>query len=192
MNPGSLLNTLSGDEPNLGDVWVWYEFQRALVGEETSRVLAALGAGTGPTQSRYLGKTREELEADFAFQVNELGSAAAMLMLASAEAAMRVDFVERVGQKKKDPVSRRLREIHRRRKERIRLEEDILDTWVSKAAEPDVKAAVSAFKGVLSYRNWLAHGRYWKPKLGRPAGYDPVDVFDVCRQLLTATAYKAV
>jgi hypothetical protein len=192
MNAGSLLNTLSGDEPTLDDVWLWYEFQWAVIGEEKGRILSALAAGIGPTESRYVGKTRDELETDFAFQINELGAAAALLMLAATEAAMRVDFVERVGQKKKDPVSRKFREIHRKRKDKVRLEEDILNPWVDKSADSAVKAAVSAFKGVLKYRNWLAHGRYWKPKLGQPSGYDPLDVFELCQQLLQATAYRVV
>lgn len=190
MSPGSLLNTLSGDEPTLDDIWLWYEFQRAMTGEEKGRVLAALSTAVGPTESRYFGKTREELETDFAFYVSELEAAAALLMLASTEAAMRNDFIERVGQKKKDPVSRHFRAIYKRRKDKVRLEEDLLDTWVAKTADTDVRAAVSAFKGVLNYRNWLAHGRYWKPKLGRPAGYLPGDVFDVCEQLLEATAHR--
>jgi hypothetical protein len=190
MTPGSLLNTVIGDEPSVDDVWLWYEFQRAIVGEEKSRVLTTLVAGTGLTESRYVGKTREELERDFSFQVEELKSAVGLLMLASAEAAMRVDFIERVGQRKKDAVSRRFREIQKRRKEKIRLEEDILETWVEKTTEAEVKAAVSEFKSLLNYRNWLAHGRYWKAKLGRQSGYDPVDVFDGCKQLLKTTVTK--
>ena len=40
-----------------------------------------------------------------------------------------------------------------------------------------INSAVLEFKGVLNLRHWLAHGRYWKPKLGRVAGYDAVNVF---------------
>jgi hypothetical protein len=190
MSLGSLLNTLSSEGPTLDDVWRWYEFQRAIVGEEKGRVFEEVGLGIALTQPRYFGKTIEELEADFAYHLAELGHAVALLILASTEAALRVDFVKRVGQKKKDPVSRRFRQVHKRRKDRCRLEEDILDVWVDQSSESGVKAAVSEFKGALNYRHWLAHGRYWKPKLGYAAGYEPVDVLEICRKLLEVTALK--
>lgn len=37
-------------------------------------------------------------------------------------------------------------------------------------------------KAVMALRNWLAHGRFWNPKLGREFGVG--DVFDVCRMVL--------
>jgi len=43
---------------------------------------------------------------------------------------------------------------------------------------------VSAFRGVLKLRHWLAHGRHWHPKLGR--GYTPNDVFDISQALIYA------
>jgi hypothetical protein len=45
-------------------------------------------------------------------------------------------------------------------------------------------SAISAFRGVLRMRHWLAHGRHWHPKLGR--GYGPSDVFDISRALIEA------
>jgi hypothetical protein len=42
----------------------------------------------------------------------------------------------------------------------------------------------SEFKGTFSLRDWLAHGRYWAPKLGRAQGFLPGDIFDICKQLL--------
>ena len=29
------------------------------------------------------------------------------------------------------------------------------------------KEAVARFRALLGLRDWLAHGRYWRPKLGR-------------------------
>jgi hypothetical protein len=67
---------------------------------------------------------------------------------------------------------------------KIRFEEDILDTWREYGSDPEIKHVVSEFKGALNLRHWLAHGRYWKLNLGRVSGYNPVDVFDICRELL--------
>jgi uncharacterized protein (DUF4415 family) len=187
---------LSGDQQSLQEVWRWHEFQRALVGEEKSRVLDAPAGGASLAMSRYVGKTREELEGDFAYQIAELAQLTMLGMLASTEAALRVDFIERVRNKKKDKVSRRFADASKARLwnafrpraiQNIRLEEDILDTWREHGPRPrEIKRAVEEFKGALNLRHWLAHGRYWKPQLGRTGGYDPVDVFEICRELLQA------
>jgi hypothetical protein len=188
MTRRSLLNTLSSDELSLSQVWGWYEFQRALIGEEKSRVLHTLSEGEGLAMSRYFGKTRAELDVDFAFQTTELAQLAMFAMLSCTEAALRVDFIGRVHNKDKDSLSRRFwRTFRRRGFQKIRFEEDILDAWCEDDAAARIVRAISHFKGALNLRNWLAHGRYWKPKLGRAAGYTPVDVFDICRELLEAT-----
>jgi len=179
------LNTLSNQEESLSRVWEWREFQRALIGEEKSRLLGALARGDSPAESRYFGKTQEELVSDFAFQTEELDRLSMLGMLACTEATLRVDFIKRVSYKTKDEASRRFQDAAKERANRIRLEEDILDVWREQRIA-GIRRAVSGFKGALNLRHWLAHGRYWKPKLGRAAGYDPVDVFDICRELLEA------
>jgi hypothetical protein len=166
-------------------VWEWHEFQRALIGEEKSRLFGVLARGESPAVSRYFGKTPEELDADFAFQTAELSLLSMLGMFACTEAALRVDFIERVSYRNKDQVSRGFRDAFKERGERIRLEEDILDVWWEHGND-GISRAVSEFKGALNLRHCLAHGSYWKPKLGRAAGYAPVDVFEICRKLLQA------
>jgi hypothetical protein len=184
MTRRGLSSLLSGEEQSLAEVWNWYEYQRALIGEEKSRVFAALSSASALPVPRYVGKTPKELEEGFAYQVAELGRLTVLGMLACTEALLRVDFIERVSNKKKDDVSRKFRKTYQRRGiEKIRLEEDILDTWREHGPRAGTKSAVAEFKGALNLRHWLAHGRYWKPKLGRAGGYDPVSVFDICKQL---------
>lgn len=187
MTRRALPKLLSNEEQSLQELWGWYEFQRALIGEEKTRVLTALFSGSSPLPSGYLSKTAEELDDSFAHQLAELNQLTMLGLLASTEARLRVDFIERISNKKKDDVSRRFWEVYKEQGiEKIRLEEDILDTWRDFASGAGIKSAVAEFKGVLHLRHWLAHGRYWKPKLGRAAGYDPVDVFDICKDLLQA------
>jgi hypothetical protein len=186
MTRRSLLNTLSSQEPRLPKVWEWHEFQRSLIGEEKGRVLGALARGESPVESRYFGKTRDELDAEFAFQIAELNLLSMFGMLACTEATLRIDFSLRVKNREKDRVSRCFRNAYKERGRKIRLQEDILDAW-REYGEAGIKQAVGEFKGVLKLRDWLAHGRYWKAKLGRAAGYDVADVFVICNELLQAT-----
>ena len=83
-------------------------------------------------------------------------------------------------------MSRRFWEIYKEHGVRKTRLDDILNIWRDQGATARIKTAVGEFKGALRLRHWLAHGRYWKPKLGRPDGYDPVDVFDICKELLKA------
>jgi len=124
--------------------------------------------------------------------LSELEWVTMLSLLSSAEATLRVDFVVRVREKLKDNVSRRFHDIFKRRGiNKIRLEEDILDCWRDCGSKIGVKTAVSAFKGALNLRNWLAHGRWWRPKLGQADGYDPIDVFEICQELLRTTEQVA-
>jgi hypothetical protein len=186
MTEGSL-KFLSGQEPSLFDLWGWYEFQRALIGEEKGRVLDALNAALGPATNRYAGKTPAELKDDFAYQQSELDQLMMLGLLTATKASLRVDFVLRVRYRKKDALSREFRNADKATKhriEKIRLEADILDAWRKHGGSARRKNAIGQFKGVLKLRHWLAHGRYWRPKLGRALGFDPVQVFDICKELL--------
>ena len=108
-------------------------------------------------------------------------------LLSATEATLRVDFWNRVHNKEKDELSRRFRDLAKNFEERIALEEQLLDAWV--AVSPDTKSPAGDFKGALKLRNWLAHGRYWTPKLARQS-YSPGDVFDICERLLRKTGLK--
>ena len=57
MTRRALANLLSNQEQTLEEVWGWYEFQRALIGEEKSRVLTAMSNRLPLLTGRYLGKT---------------------------------------------------------------------------------------------------------------------------------------
>jgi hypothetical protein len=187
MSRRSLTNLLSEEELTPGQIWDWFEFHRTLIGEERGRVSQAVATGQNLQAPRYQLKTREELEAGFDFMLSELEWVAMLSLLSTAEATLRVDFVVRVRERRKDSVSRCFRSAYSRRGiEKIRLEEDILDCWRDHGACAGVKGAVSEFKGALTLRHWLAHGRWWRPRLGRADGYDPVDIFDICQQILTA------
>jgi hypothetical protein len=174
------------DDPDIDSVWLWFEFQAALVDEERGRVLRMFAPGgdivveaSRAHQSRFIGLTRGEVEESFDTQRGRLELLAMFELLATTEAILRIEFKARVAGRKKDGLSKRFREIHKAIGEKIRLDEDIL---VAMKEEGVAANTIAAFRGTLRLRHWLAHGRYWHPKLGRD--YAPGDVFDIAKALI--------
>jgi hypothetical protein len=175
-------------DPDIDYVWAWFEYQIALLAESQASVLRRVGSGAGtagqaprPHEEQFLGLTRGEVEEFFSAQRDQLELVTMMEILATVEGALRIDFETRVAAKKKDALSRRFRDLRKSRGEKIRLDEDIL---TSINEEGGHSQAISDFRGALNLRHWLAHGRHWHPKLGRP--YGPNDVYDIGRALIAA------
>lgn len=181
MTREALSSVLSDKEPCLPDVWEWYAFQRSLVIDEKNRVVTVLINGEPFRIPRYFGKDRGEVDDLFEYQTIELDRLVMLGLLTTAEAALRVDYLVRVRDRRKDEVSRRFRRIYEDRKLRTQLKE-ILNVWRDLGPSPQAKNAVGEFKGALKLRDWLSHGRYWRPKLGHE--YDPTEVFDICARSL--------
>jgi len=167
------------NSPDLNASWDWFEFQSEMLAAARSRALHGHApAGPAPFEQRLLGLTPEEAARFFEAQKRHLDLLCMLDLLTTTEAILRVDFRDRVEQRKKDPLSRKYRELNKR-KSRLHLDEDILEAL----KDTGIRAqAISGFRGALRLRHWLAHGRYWHPKLGR--GYAPNDVFDIVRALL--------
>lgn len=119
--------------------------------------------------SRFLGYTSAEVLSEMNERAQELEKQTVLSLLSSIEAQFRVDYILRCKQKLKDPLSKSLRGVHARRAEKARLDEDILEAW--KAAFPEAGALISQLRGAFRMRHWLAHGRYWTPKLGQAYDY---------------------
>lgn len=178
-----LTSWLSQQELSVAEVWAWYQLQKDLVEREAQGVLAEFDAGISPNNSRYLFQDRVALVDLFNAQQTELGNATMLLLLAATEAALRIDFVNRVADKKRDAISRAFTALYKEHKLRVGLEEQILEVY-KQHATPDVQRRIGDFIGTLKLRHWLAHGRYWRPKFGR--AYDPDLVFEICRELIEA------
>lgn len=178
--------SISSSRIGVDDVWEYYETMRAAIVQFAETAKQSLVEGADLQDPRLFGMDMAELDAHFESLLDEADKQACLFLIASAEAAMRVDFLERVYEKRKDRVSRAFRDIYKSRcehnKTRVRLDEDILDTWASEIAK--ASTAVETFKGALKYRHWLAHGRYWVPKLGRR--YDPIGIVQIVMDVFGA------
>ncbi len=112
--------------------------------------------------------------------LTEIEHASSLAALAALEAAIRVDFLERVYARRKDPLSRAMRDLHKEKGNRARLEDELLELW---KVDGHVSASViSGVRAAFHYRHWLAHGRYWLLKAGR--SYDFTTVYQVSDALI--------
>ena len=119
--------------------------------------------------------TPEEVRCKRDFTLYETGAASAMTLLASIEASFRVDYLQRHYAKKKDPLSRAFQSLYREKQQNVSLLDDILDAWKTHS---DIRPGlISDIRSAFRYRHWLAHGRYWVPKLGR--SYDFETIYDL-------------
>src|SRR5207247_1838441 len=95
------------------------------------------------------------------------------------------DFNSRVSHRLKDPLSQAYQKLYREVGpiKRPPFDEGILEILKVSGAVP--AHLVSNFRDTLGLRHWLAHGRYWKLKLGHHA-YVPDDVYRTIDALLAA------
>ena len=119
--------------------------------------------------------THEEVEEEKELRLEEIDASLALTLLASIEASFRVDYLQRFYRKKKDPLSRSFRKLHKKKGNLVSLKDDLLDAWKKHSSVQT--SLLGNIKGAFNYRHWLAHGRYWVPKLGRR--YDFSNIYDL-------------
>lgn len=185
------MTTFEAESPDLSIVWQWFEFQGLLIASERRRFRLVhegrfLSDWLDPVlRNRLVDMSQAEIEEVFEEQRRELELVTMFELLATAEAIIRINFARRSAAKPKlkDNLSRKFRAIRGKRRDRVRLDEDILEAAKEELSPPSI---VSEFRGALRLRHWLAHGRHWNPKLGR--SYSPADVFDIANALVEALA----
>lgn len=109
---------------------------------------------------RFATDSPSEIANKLSGRINETDMRSALVTLARVEAALRQDYLRRCKDKLADDVSIAFRKIHKARGSRARLDEDILDTWYN-SLEPQERGVISTLRGMLKFRHWMAHGRYW-------------------------------
>ncbi|MEK4529767.1 hypothetical protein NST38_30655 [Paenibacillus sp. FSL H8-0104] len=150
----------SEEELTLQEVERYYEDSLASLRALKARVLA----NRPPFPDHFIGLTLQEVNTIFEEHELELDRLASFSLLSATEASLRIDFYQRVSKRKKNAVARQFQSLHREHGSKISLEAHILETWKVHLTE---KRYVSDFHGMLNYRHWLAHGRYWVPNLPR-------------------------
>ncbi len=170
--------TFSQDVASVAAIWDWYTTSRRALSRYQAYLAKSLRSGQ-PVPQVFTGLTPEELRERFQDFRRELQFAASLGMMTAAEAALRQDYAQRVYRRKKDDLSRDMRKLYQEKGPRVSISDDLLALWAEH--HPSCTRVIGEFRGAVRFRDWLAHGRWWLPKLGR--GYLPEDVFDIADQL---------
>lgn len=128
----------------------------------------------------FVGLTITEVKEHFSNLSRENELSFCLNLIAATEARLRMDYKIRSTEKLKDDLSRDFRNSYQEHGDKVSLEAIILEGW--KERHPEHKAYISEYKSVLKLRHWLAHGRYWVPKIGRK--YDSTTVYVICENIV--------
>ncbi|MEY4767983.1 MAG: hypothetical protein RL637_622 [Pseudomonadota bacterium] len=140
-------------------------------------------------EQRFISYTFEEISVELDERISELGHSTSLSLLAALEAVFRIDYKERVEKRKKDCLSKALRMIHQTKELKASLEEDIFNAWLENT---DVKPKlIEDLKGAFKYRHWLAHGRYWTPKMGRP-DYEYSEIYQLTESIFSSFPFEGI
>ena len=104
--------------------------------------------------------------------LDEQGAESSLSLLAAIEAAFRVDYIERDRVRHRDPLSREMRSLFRAKGRFAHLTDDIMQAWRDHSTVPN--ALLNDIRDAFALRHWLAHGRYWSPRLGRIYNFDTI------------------
>ena len=174
---------VSMDRFTVEDAWEYYESSRDSIVQMHRRTRDSIVDSSSIPDPRFFGMNITEVDEYFTEKLNEADRQACLFLIASAEGTFHFDFFDRIYARKKDEVSLIFRSMYREKRDhnktRVNLDEDILETWADRV--PKSKSHISDFRGALNYRHWLAHGRWWVPKMGRK--YDPAGVFQIIDSL---------
>jgi hypothetical protein len=130
-----------------------------------SPLFASLG---GAAQYHY--DVVESLKRYFGPDSPETGLRSSLAILTWIEAAFQLDYRYRCRNRLRDDLSRAFRATYKRRPDNVSLEKDIFDAWSSYAS--GAHQLIAGLRSAFKFRNWLAHGRYWTPKLGRSYDFE--------------------
>lgn len=138
---------------------------------------------------RFAGYKTVEVSDELQIRLDEVDMTSSLAVLAAVEAAFRIDYEYRCEERKKGAISQAFRELYKDRQRRVALD-DILDVWAEKSFEDWAenssrpRSLIGELRGAFNFRHWLAHGRYWTPKLGRRYNFE--DVFELAQSALVS------
>jgi len=119
-----------------------------------------------------------ELTQEKKSRLEELEVNCVFMLLSSIESWIRIDYENRVKNRLRDELSKELKEIDKEYDKTYKISVDKLCDTYKKYFQGQI---FSHIKASFKLRHWLAHGRYWNPKLGKKYDFD--EVYNLALQL---------
>lgn len=114
---------------------------------------------------RFIGLTPVEVATQLRTRLDELEWGCIGSTIFALEATFRNDYKKRRRGPKRAPLVREFRALYNARGEKVSFEYELLERWKnSRILSPDLSRDLG---DAIKLRHWLAHGRYWAPRLGR-------------------------
>ena len=121
---------------SIREIWEWFEFSQKASDEYKLKIRELLlSASAVPIE--FHGMSLSEVNELFDRHRKESENILCLNLLVSVEAVLRIEYLQRVYKKNKDPLSRSFRDLYREKENRVRLDEDILRLW--KHHHPELK-----------------------------------------------------
>jgi len=137
---------------------------------------------------RFAGQPATAVQSQLSQRIEESELSSTFTLLSRLEATFRVDFDCRCRKRLKDDLSHYFRDIEKRQGDRVRLDDDILEGWrLHSSGYPS--PLIGQIRAAFKFRHWLAHGRYWAPKLGRTYDFD--FVYTMVKVIVTSFPFES-
>ncbi|MCX5871966.1 MAG: hypothetical protein NTY51_01855 [Deltaproteobacteria bacterium] len=95
----------------------------------------------------------DDLDEFFNNELNEIDHRTCIFLIDAAEASLIVDFLNRVGRRKKDMISKNFKDIFKKECEKnekkVRLDKHILKVWQERDGK--TKSLIGDFRGALNF-----------------------------------------
>jgi hypothetical protein len=135
----------------------------------------------------FYGFSKDEVLDELKYQILEIEKDACLNLLASMEAAFRLDYAIRCEKKDKAEISKNFKLLFDVYEYRLSLEDNIFEEWKkSNLIKPSL---IGDLKDAFKYRHWLAHGRYWTLKAGKPK-YDFYELYKLAEKIINTFPLK--
>jgi len=162
--------SLSGEEKSIKSILSWYDDHLQAINDFRYKILDKRASSKSRVKiaEKFKRFDIDKINEYFDNSEGELERLVCLDLISAIEAFLRVDYHQRIKDRDKSEIGRAFRDLNKKKGNKISLEEDIIETWKSNTGTP----SFSNLLGLLKYRHWLAHGRYWAPKLGRVYSFD--------------------
>ena len=177
----------TGEPQTVDEIRDWHRGVAEALVDQRGSVQQAIRTGSA-VRARFVGMTESDVDDHHDAQRRELDRLTVLNLVASAEAAITVDYFRRVGEKLKDALARAYRKWHKTLSSKKQLRPDFDEDGilhVLKKTHVMDNNIIGQYRECLRVRHWMGHGRYWaKPvEVDR---FDPDDVYDRVYTLLRA------